>query len=232
MIVSLQEIALLRYWNVDLHSRLDCVARCSLADIGTNCSHTRISWGDRAMDPGQAPQLDRMDHDLSPEDLFIKMYRCAMAGLSFGDTGSWEFGRRLLARYFPSQDVGPLFGEFYAFARSAIAASQRPLTCQAVSSPGASAEEALALRMIEMSQRADPVRALSAATTLVGDDDLGAVFQSAQSLANSLAVYGLFVRILPDAAESPRAPAARGQPSNFGLERPSRRLPFGRVFSR
>ena len=89
-----------------------------------------------------------------------------------------------------------------------------------------------ALRMIEMSQRADPVGALSAATTLVGDDDLGAVFQSAQSLANSLAVYGLFVRIPPDAAESRTAPAARGQPSNFGLERPSRRLPFGRVFSR
>lgn len=132
--------------------------------------------------------------DESPEDLFVRLYRCAMAGLCYGDTRSWDFGQRLLAKSAPPEDVGPLFGQFYAFGRALIAAAQRPLTCRPITYAGPCAEEALALRMIEMIQRGSPVGAFAAAAALVGVEDLGGVLQSAQALARGLALCGLFVR--------------------------------------
>ncbi len=138
------------------------------------------------------PQVDELERDRSPEDLFVTLYRCAMAGLGFGDTASWRFGQSLLARHVPAQDVGPLFGQFYGFARAVIAASQGSPSWWPLAVREISAEETLALRMIEMSQRSDPAAVLSAAAMLVGSEDLGAVFESAQSLARALALCGLF----------------------------------------
>jgi len=136
---------------------------------------------------------DPNEDELSAE-LVIKLYRCAMAGLGYGDASSWEFGLRLLAKTVPSEEVGPLFGRFYGFGRALLAAAQRPLSCRPISYSGNCADEALALRMIEMSQRANHNETLSAATMLLGVDDLGSVLQAAQSLASALSLCGLFVR--------------------------------------
>ncbi|WP_147262763.1 hypothetical protein [Roseiarcus fermentans] len=135
-----------------------------------------------------------------------------IAGLGFGDTDSWEYGRRLLARNVPAQDAGPLFGQFYGFARAVIAASGAPLHRRPVSCPAVSAEEALALRVIEMAQRARHSETLSAATMLVGrddlGDDLGTVFQAGQSLAIALAAHGLFPSGLPNRRKPARVAAS------------------------
>jgi hypothetical protein len=133
------------------------------------------------------------EDELSKE-LVVKLYRCAMAGLCLGDTRSWDYGQRLLAKAVPLDGVGSLFGQFYAFGRALLAAAERPLACRPVSYSGICAEEALALRMIEMSQRANHTETLSAASALVGVDDLGNVLQATQGLARALAVRGLFVR--------------------------------------
>ena len=57
--------------------------------------------------------------------------------------------------------------------------------------------------MIEMSQRANHSGALSAATMLLGADDLGSVLQAVQSLASALALCGLFVRSPLEGHERP-----------------------------
>jgi hypothetical protein len=98
------------------------------------------------------------DCELSTE-LIIKIYRCAMAGLACGDISSWEIGQRLLTKSVPPKEVGPLFGQFYGFGRALLAAAQRPLSCQPISYSGNCADEALALRMIEIrSVRTTPGR--------------------------------------------------------------------------
>ena len=137
---------------------------------------------------------DDPGEDESSAGLVVTTYRCAMAGLCFGDTSSWEFSRRLLAKSIPPEEVGPLFGQFYSFGRALLAAAKRPLSCCPVSYSGTSGEEALALHMIETSQRASHFATLTAASTLLGVDDLGAVLQAAQSLASGLARLGIFVR--------------------------------------
>ncbi len=90
--------------------------------------------------------------------------------------------------------MGPLFGQFYAFGRALLAAAQRPLACRPIAYAGPCAEEALALRIIEMAQRGSPVGTFAAAAALVGVEDLGGVLQAAQALARALALCGLFVR--------------------------------------
>jgi hypothetical protein len=145
---------------------------------------------------------DPNDCELSTE-LIIKIYRCAMAGLACGDVSSWEIGQRLLTKSVPPKEVGPLFGQFYGFGRALLAAAQRPLSCQPISYSGNCADEALALRMIEMSQRANHSGALSATTILLGVDDLGSVLQAVQSLASALALCGLFVRSPLEGHERP-----------------------------
>jgi hypothetical protein len=143
---------------------------------------------------GRKPLISDDVDEESTEALVIKLYRCAMAALCFGDTSSWDYGRRLLAQSVPAEDVGPLFGQFYAFGRALLAAAGRPLACRPLGYAGPCAEETLALRMIEMSQRSNPVGTIAAAAMLVGVDDLGGVLDAAQSLARTLAVCGLFVR--------------------------------------
>jgi hypothetical protein len=98
---------------------------------------------------------------------------------------------------------GRRFGQFYGFGRALLAAAQRPLSCQPISYSGNCADEALALRMIEMSQRANHSGALSATTILLGVDDLGSVLQAVQSLASALALCGLFVRSPLEGHERP-----------------------------
>jgi hypothetical protein len=57
--------------------------------------------------------------------------------------------------------------------------------------------------MIEMSQRANYARTLSAARILLGVDNLGSLLQAVQSLASALALQGLFVRSPLEGHERP-----------------------------
>ena len=145
---------------------------------------------------------DPNDDELSAE-LVIKIYRCAMGGLVYGDTSSWKIGQGLLAKSVPLKEVGPLFGRFYGFGRALLAAAQRPLSSRPISYSGNCVDEALALRMIETAQRANYSGTLSAARILLGVDDLGSVLQAALSLASALALCGLFVGSTLESHERP-----------------------------
>jgi hypothetical protein len=128
-------------------------------------------------------------------ELVLKVYRCAMAGLCFGDTSTWDQGWWSLAEAAPSKDVGPLFGQFYCFGRSLLAAANGTLLCRPESCCVTCTQEALVLRIVETAQRSAYGETLCAASQLLGvDDDLGGVLQAAQSLASALARQGLFIR--------------------------------------
>ena len=163
------------------------------------------------LDPRPSLVVDPSD-DATVAELVLKIHRCAMAGLCFGDTRSWDWGWRLLAQVAPREEVGPLFGQFYGFGRSLLAAAQRPLSCRPIFYCGHCAEEALALRMIESAQRADHAATLSAASDLLQVDDLGGVLQATQSLASALRARGLCVRGVAEAAPDPRSLAKRRRP--------------------
>jgi hypothetical protein len=154
------------------------------------------------------PPANERGRDVTSE-LVLKIHRCVMAGLCLGDTSSWDFGWRSLSKAAPSEEVGPLFGQFYGFGRALLAAAQNPFICRPLSYCGNDAEEALALRIIETAQRADHPGMLSAASALLGVDDLGGVLQTAQSLAGALARHGLLVRSHLERDESP-LPGVRG----------------------
>jgi hypothetical protein len=146
------------------------------------------------------------------EALIIKLYRCVMAGFSTSETQCWEIGWRALGETVPPTEAGPLFGHFYGFGRALLAVTQRPLSWRPPTCRGLCDDEALALRMIETAQRADPVGLLAAASMLLGVDELGDALQATQSLASALRRRGLIV-----------APSFREEPCGFDLC-PHRRL--------
>lgn len=139
--------------------------------------HCRLS---RASDPG--------DDDEAAE-IVLDVHRCVMAGLCFGDPGSWESGWRKLAKAAPPEEVGPLFGLFYGFGRALLAAADG----SPVFRPNCRAQERLALRVVACAQRSDHGGMLSASSELLDVDDLGGVMQAAQALASALARYRLLV---------------------------------------
>ena len=147
-----------------------------------------------SFDFARTPLAGEPVEDEAAEDLVVKIHRCALAGLCYGDARSWDLGQRLLANAVPAADVGPLFGQFYAFGRALIAAAERPLSCRPLPYAGHCAEEALVLSMLEMAQRGSPAAVIGAAGALVGVGDLGTVFIATQALARGLARCGLFVR--------------------------------------
>ena len=159
----------------------------------------------RASDPGEGD---------ATAELVLKVHRCVMAGLCFGDASSWESGWRSLAKAAPSEGIGPLFGQFYGFGRALLAAADRPFVRQPDFGSATEAQDALALPIIETAQRPDHAGMLSAASDLLGVDDLGGVLQAAQSLAGALARYELLVRYprpwllgRPERRPSPSTPA-------------------------
>ena len=131
-------------------------------------------------------------YSLAPtEALVIKVYRCAMAGFSVGQTDCWDVGWRALGEAVAPSEAGALFGEFYGFVRALLAVapttlSWRPPTCR-----GLCDDEALALGMIEAAQRSDRVGLLAAAARLLAVDELGDALQATQSLASALSRRGL-----------------------------------------
>jgi hypothetical protein len=128
------------------------------------------------------------------EALVIKVFRCAMTGISSGETHCWNIGWQALAAAVLSGEVGPLFVHFYGLARALHAESQRPFliwppTCRRLCD-----DEALALLMIERAQQGDPTGVLVAAAHL-GVEEPGDALQATQSLATALTRRGLFVGV-------------------------------------
>jgi hypothetical protein len=127
------------------------------------------------------------------EALVIKVYRCAMAGFSVGQTDCWDVGWRALGEAVSPADAGALFGEFYGFVRALLAVAPKSLAWRPASCRGLCNDEWLALSMIEAAQRSDMVGLLAAAAKLLAVDELGDALQSTQSLASALARRGLFL---------------------------------------
>jgi len=127
------------------------------------------------------------------EALVIKVYRCAMAGFSVGQTDCWDVGWQALDEAVAPSEAGALFGEFYGFVRALLAVASTPLSWRPASCRGLCDDEALALRMIEAAQRSDRVGLLAAAAKLLAVDELGDALQATQSLASALARRGLFL---------------------------------------
>lgn len=142
-----------------------------------------------------------LDSAAFAERLVVRAYRCAMGGLNFGDAECWKIGWRSLGEAVPPEDIGPLFGRFYSFARALLAAAQKPLFCRPISHPVLCAEEALALRMIETAQANNYVATLRAASDLLGAADLGDPLETAQLLASALTRHGLVLSRLPSGPE-------------------------------
>ena len=131
-----------------------------------------------------------------PDSPVVTAFRCAMAGFCSGESECWDMGRRSLRERVPPGEEELLFVQFCSFARALLAAAQRPLSCRPAICPKSCLEERLALRMIERAQLSDHAGMLSAASMLLGVDDLGGALQAAQSLASALAKHGLTVRSL------------------------------------
>ena len=127
------------------------------------------------------------------EALVIKVYRCAMAGFSVGQTDCWDVGWQALGEAVSPSEAGPLFGEFYGFVRALLAVAPTPLSWRPASCRGLCNDEWLALCMIEAAQRSDMVGLLATAAKLLAVDELGDALQSIQSLASALARRGLFL---------------------------------------
>ena len=142
---------------------------------------------------GEPARLPRSSGDPRAETLTIKVFRCATAGFSSGETDCWNVGFQALGAAVSPDEAGPLFGEFYGFARALVATSRRPLSFWPLTCRGLCGDEALALLMIEQAQRANPTGVLAAAAALLGADELGDALQATQSLATSLARRGLFL---------------------------------------
>ena len=136
--------------------------------------------------------------------LVITVYRCAMAGFSVGQTDCWRIGWQALSEATPSEEAGPLFGQFYCFVRALSAVARKPLSWRAPGSLGLCDDEALSLRMIEAAQHADMGGMLAAGATLLGVDKLGDVVEATQSLAKSLTQRGLFVGSRRQKPDDPR----------------------------
>jgi hypothetical protein len=164
------------------------------------------------------------------DELILRLYRCAMAGLCFGDTSAWGLGERLLARVASPEQVGPLFGLFYGFGRALLAAAHRPLSCQPIQDCVSCPDEALAMRIIATAQHSDHAAMLAAASALLRNDDLGGVVQAAQSLAVALARRGLFAPCVIGRAEScrRRGDAVLDPRSGAGPRTAKLRLAFSR----
>jgi hypothetical protein len=128
------------------------------------------------------------------EALVIKVYRCAMAGFSVGQTDCWDVGWQALGEVVSPADAGALFGEFYGFVRSLLAVAPKSLAWRPASCRGLCTDEWLALSMIEAAQRSDMIGLLAAAAKLLAVDELGDALQSTQSLASALVRRGLFLR--------------------------------------
>ena len=138
--------------------------------------------------------------------LVVTVYRCAMAGFSFGESDCWQVGWQALGDVLPPDEAGALFGQFYGFVRALFACARKPLSWRPAKCRGLCGDEALALGMIEAAQCGDSTGLLTASGSLLGVDELGDALLATQSLARALAQRGLFVR-------APR----QNEPRGFGL---------------
>jgi hypothetical protein len=133
-------------------------------------------------------------HDDAPEiRLAVTAFRCALVAFALGDTQCWETGWRALREALPPGDVGPLFGQFYGFARALLMVACRPISYWPVPCRELCDDETLALAMIAAAQRRDHAATLEAASALLGTDELGDALMAAQALAAALSKQGIFV---------------------------------------
>jgi hypothetical protein len=119
--------------------------------------------------------------------------RSAMAALSHGEAAWSETGWRALIAEMPSAEARAMFARFDRFARTLLAAAERPLEWRPAASRCLSNDEAQMLRMIAAAQCSDFCRMDAIAGRLLCGDDLSAALEATQALAGALAARGLFV---------------------------------------
>jgi hypothetical protein len=129
----------------------------------------------------------------SADGLVVAVYRCAMAGFSYGHATCWDIGWRTLADEMPLDQARGLFGEFHYFVRTLLSAANRPLEWRPATCRGLCDDEARMLRMIEAAQRGDSAGMNDAAARLLDAGELAACLEAAQSLSAALAARNLFV---------------------------------------
>lgn len=133
-------------------------------------------------------QIVAIHADAPAEKLFFAQYRCWMAGYSTRDTYCWDLAWKALLRFVAPDSAKRLYGEFHFFTftlneQANRSIGWRPNVCRCLCR-----DEYLALRLVAASQRDDLDQELSAATGLLGTDQVHVLLMASRSLAQVLKV--------------------------------------------
>ncbi len=126
--------------------------------------------------------------DAPAENLFFAQFRAWMAGYCSRDIFAWDFAWDALRRFVCEESAKALYSEFHLFARTlnarpGRAIEWRPDVCRCLCR-----DEYLALRLVAASQCGDVASEFSAASELLGTDQVHALLMASRSLAQALKV--------------------------------------------
>lgn len=120
------------------------------------------------------------------ERLFVTQYRCWIAGFSIGETFCWDLAWTALLRFVAPDVAKALYNEFHFFAFTLIVQANRSIEWRPNFCRCLCRDEYLALRLVEASQRRDFKEEISAATSLLGADQVQLLIMASRSLAQAL----------------------------------------------
>ncbi|SFJ98849.1 hypothetical protein [Methylocapsa palsarum] len=128
--------------------------------------------------------------DAPAEKLFITQYRCWTAGYSLCNRTCLNLARVVLQSYVTPCCVNTLYDAFHFFAFTMNTQAQKPIEWRPDACRYLCRDEYLALRLISSSQAGDFNEEVSAATDLLGMDEIHLLVTASRLLAHALKVRG------------------------------------------
>jgi hypothetical protein len=128
--------------------------------------------------------------DAPAEKLFITQYRCWTAGYSLCNRTCLSLARIVLQSYVTPCCVDTLYDAFHFFAFTINTQTKKLIEWRPDACRYLCRDEYLALRLISASQAANYSKEVSAATELLGGDEIHNLLIASRSLAQALKVRG------------------------------------------